>query len=109
MNVNPTKKTGETNAQEAVLVSLTASYSPLMLATLEAMLSAAIKRLGVGEFDGDEVALQSEGVTLYMYGPDAEALFAAIKEILRSSPLCRGARIILRNGGPGTLQREVSI
>jgi hypothetical protein len=75
------------------------------LATIEAELTAAIAAGGLGEFDGNEVGEQS--AIIYMYGPDAERLFAGVEQILRSSPLCRGARAIVRSGGPGATQREV--
>jgi len=105
----------EASKEQAVLVFLAGTspqariYTPQTLAPLEEALSAALMRLGVGEFDGDEIGLQSGNAVLYLYGPDAEVLFSAIEEILRLSPLCNGARVVLRKGGPGSLQREIRI
>jgi hypothetical protein len=104
---------GEASEEQAVIVFLTSChgghYTPEDLGSLEAELSEEITRLGIGEFDGDEIGLQSGDATLYMYGPDAKMLFAAIEKILRLNPLCQGARIILRQGGPGSPQKEIRI
>jgi hypothetical protein len=59
-------------------------------------LDAAIRAAGAGEFDGDEFGA---GVcTLYMYGPDADALFAAVEPDLRGSPLAAGGHAVKRYG-----------
>jgi hypothetical protein len=75
------------------------------LATIESELAAVIAAERLGEFDGNEVG--EESATIYMYGPDAERLFAGVEKTLHSSPLCHGARAIVRSGGPGAIQREV--
>ncbi|MHC4745531.1 MAG: hypothetical protein ACYS8Z_26755 [Planctomycetota bacterium] len=59
-------------------------------------LSAAIDSAGVGEFDGDEFG--GGTCTLYMYGPDADALFATVDPVLRSSTLSKGATAVKRYG-----------
>ena len=56
----------------------------------------AIEEAAVGEFDGDEFG-QGECV-LFMYGPDADAIFSAIEPVLRRSPLARGGRVVKRFG-----------
>jgi hypothetical protein len=56
----------------------------------------AIEQAGAGEFDGDEFG-KGECV-LYMYGPDADALFAAVEPVLRRSPLAHGGHVIKRYG-----------
>ncbi len=76
-------------------------------ATLEDRLSARIRRDALGEFDGNEFG-PTETV-LFMYGPDAERLFAGIEPILREYPLCHGARVVIRRGAPGSEQREVKL
>ena len=80
-------------------------YQKYDLATLEDQLEAAVKSRGLGEFDGNEFG--PERTTLFFYGRDAEALFAAMEEILKSHPLCQNARIAIRQGGPGSPEREV--
>lgn len=63
---------------------------------LEARLAEVIKDKRLGELDGDEFG---EGeCTLYLYGPNADALFAAIEPLLRSSPLTKGGWATKRYG-----------
>lgn len=62
---------------------------------METRLRSAIDHAGVGEFDGDEFG--GGTVTIYTYGPDADRLFAAVKETLREFPL-RPAVATLRYG-----------
>ena len=61
-----------------------------------------------GEFDGHEFGDGS--CTLFMYGPDADALFAAVEPILRASPLADGAYAVKRYGDVGEVNvREVPV
>lgn len=99
--------------EQAVLVFLRGSglpdhvYEEFDVATLEDSLIQAIDSAGVGEFDGNEFG--PDEVVLYMYGPDAEALWEVIKPIIEAYPLCQGARIQIRPGGPDVSGREVSL
>ena len=63
------------------------------LFSLEERLEQAINAAGVGEFDGNEVATDGSDGTLYMYGPDADALFAAVRPGLEATDFMRGARV----------------
>lgn len=71
----------------------------LPLHQLEERLLAVIEKNNAGEFDGD--LLGPENATLYMYGPDADQLFAAIKPVLDALPLPKGSEAVKRYGGPG--------
>jgi hypothetical protein len=99
--------------QQAVLVHLDGTglpdhvYQECDLETIEERLTEVIDREGLGEFDGNEIG-PSE-TTLYMYGPDAEKLFAGIEQLLRAYPLCKGARVEIRRGGPDAESREVRL
>jgi hypothetical protein len=99
--------------QQAVLVHLDGTdladnvYEECDLSTLEDRLIEVIERDGLGEFDGNEIGPGE--TTLFMYGPDAERLFAGIEQTLRSYPLCERARVENRRGGPGAQQREVRL
>jgi hypothetical protein len=99
--------------EQAVLVHLDGSglpdhvYQDHDLATLEERLTDVIGRERLGEFDGNEIGPAE--VTLFMYGPDAERLFAGIESVLRGYPLCQSARVVIRGGGPGAPEREVRI
>ncbi|MFH0982940.1 MAG: hypothetical protein V2A79_15570 [Planctomycetota bacterium] len=71
-------------------------------------LEAWIKDAGVGEFDGDEFG--GGECTLFMYGPDPDALFAAVAPILSDSPHAKGGYVIKRYGAADdTHTREVRI
>lgn len=99
--------------QQAVLVHLDNAGLPKQVyeecdrATIEDRLACTIAGGHLGEFDGNEVG-PSE-TTLFMYGPDAERLFAGVEAILRGYPLCQGARVEIRRGGPGADVREVRL
>ena len=63
---------------------------------IEDDLEEEIDRAGVGEMDGNEIG--DGECTLFMYGPDADKLLAAIASRARSSPLGRHAWAIKRYG-----------
>lgn len=63
---------------------------------LEDRLAAAIERASAGEFDGNEFG--GGECTLYMYGPDADALYNAIVPVLQMNPLARGGYAVKRYG-----------
>lgn len=93
---------------QAVLVHLDGrenAIEPRDLWPIEDALMEVIEREGLGEFDGNEVG--PEDAILFMYGPDAERLFAAIETTLRANPICKGARAVIRRGEPGAPEREV--
>jgi hypothetical protein len=100
-------------SEQAVLVHLDGTslpdevYERHDLASLEDRLVAALSAAGTGEFDGNETG-PTETV-VFLYGPDAEALFTSVEAVLRSYPLCRNARVEIRHGGPGAPQRELRL
>lgn len=59
-------------------------------------LEAAIGSSSAGEYDGEEFGGGS--CVLYMYGPDANRLFAVVEPVLKSTPLSRGGFAIKRYG-----------
>ena len=99
--------------QQAVLVHLDGKnlpnsvYQTCDLVTLEDKLIEAISCGKLGELDGNEVG--PEDATIFMYGVDAEKLFAGIEKSLRDYPLCQNARVVIRKGGPGSSQREIKL
>jgi hypothetical protein len=107
------KKKEQPKSDESVLIYLDAVnlsdeiYKNYDLSTLEDRLIEAIENNKVGEFDGNEIG---EGVTkIFTYGPDADRLYRVIEPVLRSYPLCRNARVVIRKGGPGSPQTEVHL
>jgi len=77
------------------------------VSTLETLLTDVIERQKLGEYDGNEVG--AEGATLFMYASSAEDLFRGVESTLRSSTLCKNARVQIRPGPPGTPYREVRL
>ena len=73
---------------------------------LEEQLEAAIAAAGVGEFDGNEIAVDLSDGSLYMYGPDADALFAVARPLLVGAGCLRNARVTLRYWPPEEGVRE---
>ncbi len=71
-------------------------YRDCDVATLENRLEAALEAGEPGELDGHETG--PENTTLFLYGPDAEALFRAVEPVLRDYPLCHRARVTIRQG-----------
>jgi hypothetical protein len=67
---------------------------------VEDRLEAAIAQANVGEFDGNEIAVDLSDGSLYMYGPDAEALYCVVRPILASADCLQNVRVKLRFGPP---------
>jgi hypothetical protein len=65
---------------------------------LEDKLIEAIDAANAGELDGNEIAVDGSDGLIFMYGPDARALFAAIEQVLRASPVAEGGQVTLRFG-----------
>ncbi|WP_213806236.1 hypothetical protein [Granulicella sp. dw_53] len=99
--------------KQAVLVHLNGSdldqsiYDENDLSTIEDLLIAKLDGTGLGEFDGNEVG--NYEAILYLYGDDAEKLFDRVEPVLRGYPLCQKAKVIIRQGEPGAVQREVTL
>jgi hypothetical protein len=98
-------------SEQAVLVYLRTHglpahvYKECDLGTIGGRLREVIKREHLGLFDGNGIG--PDEAILYMYGPDAERLFAGVEGTLRAYPLCQGARVVIRRGGHGAEQREL--
>lgn len=65
---------------------------------LEDELIAALEASGAGELDGNEFG--GGGVTLFAYGPDADALFAAMHDLIVEFGPSQGSSATLRYGSP---------
>ncbi len=80
-------------AEHAVIVSFayggSTDLQPLFV--LEEKLESGIAAARVGEYDGNEIAVDGSDGTLYMYGPDADKLFEVVRPILENSSFMRGA------------------
>jgi hypothetical protein len=93
---------GETVApapEQAVIVHFdygNADWKPFFV--FEKTFEDAIGKSGVGDYDGNELAVDGSDGSLYMYGPDADKLFAVAKPILLSATLLRNVTVTLRYG-----------
>ncbi len=97
-------------AQHAVIVHFQYGSTDLArLFALEEQLERALAAAEVGELDGDEVAVDGSDALLFMYGPDADALLAAVRHPLAATAFMQGARVKLRYGPPqdGVREREI--
>jgi len=74
----------------------------------EKTLETSIAATGVGEYDGNELAVDGSNGTLYMYGPDADKLFDVVKPHLASSKLLKNVEVTLRYGAAGDLSARES-
>ena len=79
------------------------------LFALEQALEQALEGAGTGELDGNELAADGTEGVLYLYGPDAETLFATIRPTLESVDFMTGATASLRCGPPGEGVKEVEV
>lgn len=77
------------------------------LMDVEGELKAAIVEAGAGEFDGNEFG-EGEYV-YYMYGSDADLLFASVESLLRNHDLAKRGVAEVRYGGPGAKARKVTL
>ena len=85
--------------EHAVIVHFTYGSTNLeRLFELEHRIEAAISAAEVGEYDGNEVAVDGSDGYLYMYGRDADKLFEVIRPILEATSFMRGAEVRKRYG-----------
>lgn len=95
------------NNEHAVVVHFAYGSRDLTkLFALEDELEKVISAAGAGEFDGNDMATDGSDGYLYMYGPNADKLFEAIKPILEKSIFMRGAKAKLRYGPPNAGSHE---
>lgn len=85
--------------EQAVIIDFNYGIQGLdSLFTLEDELEGVINEKQLGEYDGNEVALDYSDGKLFIYGPDAKKLFDGIKPILDKTSFMKGARVRLRFG-----------
>lgn len=77
------------------------------LDAVEDALTTALAAAGVGDLDGDESS--ASGVTVFLYGPDAEALLRVVQGVLVRFDLPAGSEATIRYGGPGAHERRIAL
>jgi hypothetical protein len=97
-------------SEQAVIVHFTYGSTDLSrLFELERKLESAIEEAKVGEYDGNDVAVDGSNGYLYMYGANADALFEIVRPILEATEFMKGAKALLRYGPPADGIREVEL
>src|SRR5262245_33439818 len=77
------------------------------LLVLQQQLTSAVEETGLGEVDGNEIALDDSEGSLSLYGPDAKAMLEAALPVICRSGLAPGGCAILSYGeGADELARE---
>lgn len=82
---------------------------PNALYETDVKLIRAIKRECVGYYDWHETAENDSHGSFYMYGPDADKLFEAVRPVLQTIDFMKGAVAFLRYGAhiPGVETKEI--
>lgn len=65
--------------------------------------------LTLGVYDGHEIVLDNSDGSFYMYGPNAEAMFIAIKPTLEQATFMQGAEARLEFGVYENGPREITV
>ena len=84
--------------QALIVTTVGVPVTPKDVFAIQDDLKQAFAQLSVGEVDGNEIAVDSSEALIYMYGPDAEAMFAVALPILKSHPATASSRATLRFG-----------
>jgi hypothetical protein len=74
------------------------------LLALQEDLAQAIEPTGIGEVDGNEIAMDDSEGSLYAYGPDAKVMLQAVLPVICRSPLAAGGQVYLRYGDHGAVE-----
>ena len=76
---------------------------------IEDQLAKAVEGPALGALDGNEIAVDGRDNLFYLYGPDADKIFAAIEPILLQWDILSEAKVLLRYGPPGLATRQQTI
>jgi hypothetical protein len=79
------------------------------LLSLQEDLAQAIEPRGIGEVDGNEIAMDDSEGSLYAYGPDAKAMLQAALPVICRSPLAEGGQVYLRYGEEATAEETFAL
>lgn len=99
-------------AEHAVIIRIPApkdESDQIGLGQIEDPLIAALERSGAGEWDGHGTDLTTGESEIFLYGPDADRLYAAIEPALRDMPLPPGSYAVKQYGEPGARETRVEL
>jgi hypothetical protein len=74
---------------------------------IEDALEGAFAKAGVGIVDGHDIAVDGSDANFYMYGPDADAMFAVARPILLANSVTSAAKATLRFGRVDNEQAKI--
>jgi len=63
----------------------------------------------LGDYDGNEIAIDYSDGTFFFYGPGAQKIFDAIKPVLQQTNFMKGADVTLRFGPPEEGVKEIIV
>ncbi len=110
---NPEKTTAPAepaSPEHAVIVKFLYGFENLdPLDELDEELRDLLADTATGEYDGYDISADSSDGTLYMYGPDAQQLFATVKPTLEKTAFLKGAVATLRLGPPQEGVKELKV
>jgi hypothetical protein len=96
--------------EHAVIIHFTYYKEDLdPLHNLDRKLEKVIEEKNVGKYDGHEINIDLSDGSLYMYGPNAENLFKAVKQTLEETDFMKGSLATLRFGPAGSNASEIEI
>lgn len=85
-----------------IIVPLSSEFGSIAereaISALGRQVDTVLQSTQAGEYDGDEYG--DGGATLYLYGQDADKVYAAIKQVLAGANLPKGSYAQLRYGAP---------
>lgn len=99
LGMTPELQAAATTHEEAVIVRFDygqRDWGPFF--AFEKTLEDAITNASVGDYDGNALATDGSDGSMYMYGPDADALFAVVKPHLLAAKFMKNIRVTLRHG-----------
>lgn len=100
-------KTAPPAQEQAVIVHFNYGCTDLKpLRDLEGQLEKALYSSGVGDFDGDEIAVSGKDGYLYMYGASADRVYDVVLPILQRAAFMRGAKVTRVYGELGSEARR---
>jgi hypothetical protein len=97
------------SGEQAVIVDFLYDQPDLddMIALLD-RLETAVAAAGTGYVDGNEIALDDTDGRFFLYGPDADMLFASVRPVLVAATEVTVTRINIRSGRPSEAAEQQS-
>jgi hypothetical protein len=109
-NKDKSEAVQDENPEQAVIISFNYGLDNISyLHNLEDKLETLLADLNVGDCDGHEIATDLSDGFLYLYGPNAETLFKAIKPTLESTDFLVGGIAKLRFGPAEEGVKEIDV